>query len=77
MSSEGCKVRVSTIFVFGNPGVQNAANAVYEYKKAYDLAKNAAVTGNTYKFKSDFERMQYLLGQRNRQAGGSGSYGSW
>jgi len=76
MSSQGCKVRVSTIFVFDNPGVQNAANTVYEQKKAYDLAKNAAVTGNTYKFKSDFERMQYLLGQRNRQAGGSGSYGS-
>lgn len=76
MSSQGCKVRVSSIFVFDNPGVQNAANAVYEQKKAYDLAKNAAVTGNTYKFKSDFERMQYLLGQRNRQAGGSGSYGS-
>lgn len=76
MSSQGCKVKVSTIFVFDNPGVQNAANAVYEQKKAYDTAKNAAVTGNTYKFKSDFERMQYLLGQRNRQPGGSGSYGS-
>ena len=77
MSGQGCKVRVSTIFVFGNPGVQNAANAVYEQKKAYDTANNATVTGNTYKFKSDFERMQYLLGQRNRQTGGSGSYGSW
>jgi hypothetical protein len=77
MSGQGCHVRVSTIFVFGNPGVQNAANAVYEQKKAYDLANNATVTGNTYKFKSDFERMQYLLGQRNRQPGGSGSYGSW
>jgi hypothetical protein len=57
--------------------MQNAANSVYEQKKAYDTANNATVTGNTYKFKSDFERMQYLLGQRNRQTGGSGSYGSW
>jgi hypothetical protein len=77
MSGQGCHVRVSTIFVYGTPAMQNAANTVYEQKKAYDTAKNATVTGNTYKFKSDFERMQYLLGQRNRQTGGSGSYGSW
>jgi hypothetical protein len=77
MSGQGCQVRVSTIFVFGSPAAQNAANTVYEQKKAYDTANNATVTGNTYKFKSDFERMQYLLGQRNRQTGGSGSYGSW
>jgi len=35
---------------------------VYQYKKNIDIANNAAVTGKTYKFKTDFERMQYLLG---------------
>jgi hypothetical protein len=51
MSSQGCQVRVSTIFVYGTPAMQNAANTVYEQKKAYDTANNATVTGNTYKFR--------------------------
>jgi hypothetical protein len=57
-----CLPPVSTIFVFESVQFQNAANTVYEHKVAYDLRKNATVTGKTYKFKTDFERMQALIG---------------
>jgi hypothetical protein len=63
MSAEetrSCQVKVSTIFVFSTPDVQKAANNVYEYKRAYDA------TGKTYQFKSDYERMQYLIGRLGR-----------
>ena len=57
-----CIVDVSEVFIFANPVFQNSCNTIYQFKKSYDIRKNAVVTGNTYKFKSDFERMQYLLG---------------
>ena len=53
----------STIFVFESVQWQNAANTVYEHQKAYNTANNATTTGKTYKFKSDYERMQALLGK--------------
>lgn len=53
----------STIFIFESVQWQNAANTVYEHVTAYNTAKNARVTGKTYKFKSDYERMQALLGK--------------
>ena len=65
---QNCPCAVSTIFVFQSPTFQNAANTVYEYKLAVDTLNNATATGKTYKFKSDFERMQYLLGSYNRKA---------
>jgi hypothetical protein len=61
-ASSSCIVDVSEAFVFQSPSFQNACNMVYEYKKNRDIANNATVTGKTYKFKTDFERMQYLLG---------------
>lgn len=64
-----CKFPVSTPFVFETVAYQNAANQVYEYVQAYNTANNAAVTGSNYKFKSDYERMQYLLGQKGRKPG--------
>jgi hypothetical protein len=67
--SQSCKVKVSTPFVFESVAYQNAANNVYEYVTAYNTANNATVTGSNYKFKSDYERMQYLLGQKNRSPG--------
>jgi hypothetical protein len=73
--SQSCKVKVSTPFVFDNVAYQNAANNVYEYVKAYNTANNATTTGNTYKFKSDYERMQYMLGQKNRGTGCNKQYG--
>jgi hypothetical protein len=59
-------VAVSTPFIFESVQFQNAANQVYEYKVAYDQKKNARVTGKTYKFKTDFERMQALIGSYAR-----------
>ena len=56
----------STIFVFESVQWQNAANTVYEHQKAYNTANNATTTGKTYKFKSDYERMQALLGKFGR-----------
>ena len=61
-----CQVRVSTPFIFENVPFQNAANQVYEFQRNYNIAKNAATTGNTYKFKTDFERMQSLIGSYAR-----------
>jgi hypothetical protein len=59
-SNCNCFVPVSTIFVFSTPQVQRAANAVYEAKKAKETA------GIPYQFKSDYERMQYILGRQGR-----------
>jgi hypothetical protein len=61
-----CLVQQSTLFVFNTVQVQLAANAVYEYKKAYDAAQAAAGKNTVYQFKSDWERMQYLTGKLGR-----------
>jgi hypothetical protein len=62
----GCIVDVSENFIFESPSFQTSCNTLYEQKKAFDLAANATVTGNTFKFKTDFERMQYLIGLYGR-----------
>lgn len=67
---QSCQIPVSTIFVFDSPQVQEAANNIYEYKKAYDAAQAAAGKQTRYQFKSDFERMQYLLGLFGRTSQG-------
>jgi hypothetical protein len=61
-----CQTCPSTIFIFESVQWQNAANTVYEHQQAYNIRKNAAITGKTYKFKSDYERMQALLGKFGR-----------
>jgi hypothetical protein len=53
-------------FIFESVQWQNAANTVYEHVKAVNTKNNATVTGKTYKFKSDYERMQALLGRFGR-----------
>ena len=62
----GCPVAVSTIFVYDTIATQTAANGVYENKKqlARDVSAGSTVT---FTFKSDWERMQYLLGKMGRQ----------
>ena len=62
LASSSCIVDVSEAFIFKNSAFQTSSNMVYQFKKAYDIRNNATVTGKTYKFKTDFERMQYLLG---------------
>jgi hypothetical protein len=63
-----CQTRVSTIFVFDRVEVQNAANGIYLGKKG-DLTSSVAGTllpgvNHNVKlvFKTDYERMQYLMG---------------
>jgi hypothetical protein len=45
-------------------GAQNADNCVYNQAVIYNATNNAVVTGNTFKYKSDRERMQALLGSK-------------
>jgi len=60
--------------VFGSPDVQTAANTVYVQKQRYDAAATAAATPGKppvlYQFKTDAERMQYLLGLYGRTSQG-------
>jgi len=71
-----CSVKVSTIFVLDSPTAQNASNTVYEAKKG-DLA--SSISGRLapgvnhdvrLTFKTDFERMQYLIGLYGRTSQG-------
>jgi hypothetical protein len=61
-----CITQVSTIFVFETVQFQRAANSVYEYKAAFDAAPSNAAKGIKYQFKTDFERMQYIIGRQGR-----------
>lgn len=65
-----CKTSVSTIFVFDSPQFQNAANSVYVFKSTIDNAPANVASGKKYQFKTDFERMQYLLGLYGRASEG-------
>ena len=69
---QSCQIPVSTIFVLGTPAEQNANNMVYESKKG-ELTSSIAGTlpttlshGSRLIFKTDYERMQYLLGLYGR-----------
>lgn len=50
-------------FIFDTPQVQNAANTVYEFKQAYDARPLNIARKKTYTFKTNAERIQYLLGR--------------
>jgi len=72
-----CQVAVSTIFVFDRIAVQNAANGVYLGKKG-DLTSSVAGTlapGVNHNvrlvFKTDYERMQYLMGLYGQSSKGA------
>jgi hypothetical protein len=73
MSAENtriCGVKVSTIFQFDSPTVQTAANSVYMYKSTFDGNPSNVARGKVYTFKSDFERLQYLMGLYGRTSEG-------
>lgn len=69
-NTRDCKIVVPNFFVFDNPQVQNAANTVYESTKAFNARPANAASGKKYQFKTDFERMQYLLGLYGRDSQG-------
>jgi hypothetical protein len=56
---------VSTLFVYGTVANQAAANSMYVAKSTIDAQYRADPNknGRVYAFKSDRERMQYLLGR--------------
>jgi hypothetical protein len=49
-------------------GRQNADNTVFNFVKNFDATNNAVVTGNTFKFASDRDRMAALLGAKGTPA---------
>ena len=70
-----CTVQQYEPIIFNNVGYQNGANTVYEATNT-DLTNSIAGTrvapnGNPI-FKSNAERMQYLLGKQNRGNSGAG-----
>lgn len=71
-----CKVRVSTIFVYDTQPEQTAANMVYASKKGeYTSSLAGTLPANQrhttqLMFKTDFERMQYILGLYGRDSQG-------
>lgn len=60
-------------FIFDTVDYQNGANTVNNYVKIYNAQNNSAVTGNSFKFKSDRDRMANLLGSKG-QSRNSGYY---
>lgn len=49
-------------FIFESVDFQNGANTINNFVDTYNANCNAAVTGNSFKFKSDYDRMKNLLG---------------
>jgi hypothetical protein len=60
-------------FIFESVDFQNGANTINNYVDNYNAVTNAAVTGNTFKFRSDYDRMKNLLGTKG-QSRNSGYY---
>jgi hypothetical protein len=71
---QSCQTRVSTIFVFGSIADQTAANMVYTSRRGEYASSisGASPVQHTTKlmFKTDFERMQYLIGLYGRSSQG-------
>jgi hypothetical protein len=64
-NTRNCQTTVSTIFTFESPEYQRACNSIYVNISTVNGAtnNNANGNGNYIKFKTDLERMQYLMGQ--------------
>jgi hypothetical protein len=64
-NTRSCQTTVSTIFTFESPEYQRACNSIYVNISTVNgvTNNNANGNGNYIKFKTDLERMQYLIGQ--------------
>ena len=60
-------------FIFETVDFQNGANTINNYVTVYNAQCNAPVTGNGFKFASDYDRMKNLLGSKG-QTRNSGYY---
>lgn len=58
-------------FIFETVDFQNGANTINNYVSQYNAKNDAAATGNTFKFASDYDRMKNLLGSsgKSRESG--------
>jgi hypothetical protein len=63
-----CGGFISTVFTYQSVQVQNAANSVFVAKSTID-AQNSS---KKYTFKTDYERMQYIIGRQGTVPGASG-----
>jgi hypothetical protein len=65
---------ISTAFVFQAVNIQNAANTVYVQKSTVDgeYAASNPVAPKKYIFRTDYERMQYIIGRQGSVPGASG-----
>jgi hypothetical protein len=63
---------ISTIFTYQSVNIQNAANSVYIQKSTIDGQNAAAGSFKVQTFKTDRERMQYLIGRQGTVPGCSG-----
>lgn len=60
-------------FIFETVDFQNGANTINNFVKTYNANCNAAATGNSFQFKSDYDRMKNLIGSSG-QTRNSGYY---
>ncbi len=69
-----CGGFISTAFTFNTVAVQNAANFTYVAKSTADglYSLSNATAPKKYTFKSDRERMLYIIGRQGSVAGCSG-----
>ena len=65
---------ISTPFVYESVKAQNAANSVYVNKSTIDgqYAMANPASPKKYTFKTNYERMQYIIGKRGVAPGASG-----
>ena len=69
-----CTTQQFDQIIYHSIAYQNAANTVYQSKNALVAKSQAGTLGNQATgnptFKSNYERMQYLLGQQNQASCG-------
>lgn len=53
-------------FIFETVDFQNGANTINNFVQVYNAQCNAAATGNTFKYASDYDRMKSLLGSKGQ-----------
>lgn len=69
-----CKIQQYDQIIYNNVAYQNSANVVYQAKVSTITASTNGTLGKQANgnpiFKSDYERMQFLLGQQNQASCG-------
>lgn len=53
-------------FIFNTVDYQNGANTFNNYVNTVNATNNAAVTGNSFQFRTDADRMKYLTGTKGK-----------